>query len=70
MEVAEGACEGLVSRREKGDKGFGYDPLFFVPEYGMTFGELPEGIKNAISHRGRALAAVRDVLETLLRDPE
>ncbi|MDA2915940.1 XTP/dITP diphosphatase [Nitrospinae bacterium AH_259_B05_G02_I21] len=66
LEAAEGACEGLVARRERGDKGFGYDPLFFVPEYGMTFGELPEGIKNAISHRGRALAAARNALEALL----
>lgn len=70
VEVAEGACEGQLSQREMGDKGFGYDPLFFVPEYGMTFGELPEGIKNAISHRGRALTAVRGVLETLLKEAE
>lgn len=68
VEVAEGVCEGLLSRREMGDKGFGYDPLFFVPEYGMTFGELPEGIKNAISHRGRALAAARGALEALLEE--
>ncbi len=53
LEVAEGVCEGLVARRERSDKGFGYDPLFLVPEWGMTFGELPERIKNAISHRGR-----------------
>ncbi len=66
LEVAEGVCEGLVARRERGDKGFGYDPLFLVPEWGMTFGELPEGIKNAISHRGRALAAARNALEALL----
>jgi XTP/dITP diphosphohydrolase len=68
VEVAEGVCEGRLSRREMGDKGFGYDPLFFVPEYGMTFGELPEGIKNAISHRGQALAAARGVLEALLEE--
>ena len=66
LEVAEGVCEGLVARRERGDKGFGYDPLFLVPEWGMTFGELPEGIKNGISHRGRALAAARNALEALL----
>lgn len=66
LEAAEGVCEGLVARRERGDKGFGYDPLFLVPEWGMTFGELPEGIKNAISHRGRALAAARNALEALL----
>ena len=66
VEVAEGVCEGLITREERGDKGFGYDPLFFVPASVLTFGELPEGIKNAISHRGRALAGAREVLEALL----
>lgn len=68
VKVAEGTCEGLVTRAERGEEGFGYDPLFLVPEFGMTFGELPEGIKNSISHRGRALAAARGVLEDLLRE--
>ncbi len=66
VEVAEGVCEGRLTRAERGAEGFGYDPLFLVPAYGLTFGELPEGIKNAISHRGRALAAARGVLEALL----
>jgi XTP/dITP diphosphohydrolase len=66
VEVAEGVCEGLVARTERGDKGFGYDPLFFMPELVLTFGELPEGIKNAISHRGRALQAARKALEELV----
>lgn len=69
VETAEGACEGLITRRAAGEKGFGYDPLFLVPEYGLTFGELPEGIKNRISHRGRALAAARRLLEELLQEP-
>lgn len=69
VELAEGVCEGRVADRELGDKGFGYDPLFYVAAYGMTFGELPEGIKNAISHRGRALAAARKALEALLKEP-
>jgi XTP/dITP diphosphohydrolase len=68
VELAEGVCEGVVLRKERGEKGFGYDPLFLVPDYGLTFGELPEGIKNAISHRGRALAAARPILEQLLAD--
>ena len=67
VEVAEGVCEGFVTREERGDKGFGYDPLFFVPASVLTFGELPEDIKNAISHRGRALAGARKVLEALLK---
>lgn len=68
VEVAEGVCEGFVERQGRGDKGFGYDPLFFVPEYVFTFGELPEGIKNAVSHRGRALQAARKTLEAMLTE--
>lgn len=66
VDLAQGVCEGRVASKERGDKGFGYDPLFCVAEYGMTFGELPEGIKNAISHRGRALAAARRALGAVL----
>jgi XTP/dITP diphosphohydrolase len=69
LECAKGACEGLLTKKARGDKGFGYDPLFLVPEHGLTFGELPEGIKNALSHRGRALAAARKLLEELLEAP-
>ena len=70
VEVAQGACEGLVTRQERGEKGFGYDPVFLVPEHGLTFGELPEELKNSLSHRGRALAAARRVLEEFLEGSE
>ncbi len=52
--VVEGSCEGYILTEEKGQGGFGYDPLFYVPEYGATFAQLPMDIKNQISHRGRA----------------
>jgi XTP/dITP diphosphohydrolase len=49
-----GECRGVVLHEEKGDGGFGYDPLFFIEEYGKTFGELSAEIKNQISHRAVA----------------
>lgn len=52
---ADGACEGVIGRERRGTAGFGYDPLFVVPEYGRTMAELGEEIKNRISHRARAL---------------
>ena len=52
---AEGHCHGLILNELKGAGGFGYDPLFWVPEYHATFGELPLVVKQAISHRTRAL---------------
>lgn len=62
----EGVCEGRVADRSRGDEGFGYDPIFFVPAYGRTMGELPSDIKNQISHRARALAAARSYLVSLI----
>ena len=52
----EGTCEGVITREERGDSGFGYDCIFQPDGYDQTFAELPSDIKNAISHRGRALA--------------
>lgn len=57
-----GKVEGLIMRGERGAGGFGYDPLFMVPEYGKTMAELPLDIKNRISHRGTALRQVVPVL--------
>lgn len=51
----EGMCEGIILNYERGEGGFGYDPVFFVPEYGQTFAEMSLELKNKISHRGRAL---------------
>ena len=58
-ETVEASCTGLIALKPKGKGGFGYDPLFYVPEYGKTMAELPPGIKNRISHRGKALTKLR-----------
>ncbi|NLM27977.1 MAG: XTP/dITP diphosphatase [Clostridiaceae bacterium] len=60
-----GTVEGQISEKPKGDKGFGYDPIFYVPEYGKTFAELPESIKNKISHRAIALQKLRKKLDNI-----
>lgn len=53
--TARGVCEGTILFETRGDNGFGYDPVFFVPELGMTFAEADGARKNAVSHRGNAL---------------
>lgn len=53
--VARGECPGVIARAPHGENGFGYDPIFYLPELGMTYAELPSEQKNAISHRARAL---------------
>lgn len=65
-ETAEGTCEGRITFAPRGAEGFGYDPVFYVPEYGCTMAELPPEIKNRISHRARALQAARPLLDALL----
>ena len=62
----EGVCEGEIALEERGAGGFGYDPVFYIPERSATMAELPEALKNEISHRGRAIAAARPHLERLL----
>lgn len=61
-ETFDGSLPGLILDAPRGAGGFGYDPLFLVPEYGQTFAELPLHIKNRISHRGRALQMLKDSL--------
>lgn len=55
--------EGKIGYSEAGKNGFGYDPIFFLPEYGMTSAEIPEELKNSISHRGKALRHMKEVIE-------
>lgn len=62
--TAAGEVRGEIARRPSGCGGFGYDPLFFLPEMGQTFAELPADIKNRISHRARALQALKQKLDT------
>jgi len=66
-ETFAGQVRGLIMRGERGAGGFGYDPLFMVPEYGKTMAELPLDIKNRISHRGTALRKVIPLLQELAR---
>ncbi len=61
----EGIMEGLIDYEEKGENGFGYDPIFFLPEYQMTSGQLTEEQKNAISHRGKALQLMKTELNRI-----
>lgn len=58
----DGMLPGVILEAPRGEGGFGYDPLFLVPEYGQTFSELPMDIKNAISHRGRAMRQLKAAL--------
>lgn len=65
--TAEGRCDGTIAFAPMGEGGFGYDPVFFVPELKKTFGQLTAEEKSAISHRGRALAVFVEKLETYLK---
>jgi XTP/dITP diphosphohydrolase len=64
--VVEGRCHGVITHERRGTGGFGYDPLFLIPEYHRTFGELSAVVKHALSHRARALAKLRPVLRNVL----
>jgi XTP/dITP diphosphohydrolase len=65
--TVEETFEGIVGWEEKGTNGFGYDPIFYLPERGCTSAELSPEEKNAISHRGKALRAMRIKLEDEIR---
>lgn len=62
----QGEVEGIITAEFRGEEGFGYDPLFFVPEYKKTFAQMSSEEKNAISHRGRALDKLKSELEKLI----
>jgi len=59
---AEGTCEGYIAPTPAGEGGFGYDPIFYLPEFGRTVAQLPLEVKNRLSHRARAIKAVRPLL--------
>jgi len=63
--VCYGECRGMIALEAKGENGFGYDPIFFLPELGKTMAELPSEMKNKISHRARASQKARQVLQQL-----
>ena len=62
VESVEGRVDGRLIWPPRGENGFGYDPIFFVPEHQCSAAELPAEIKNTISHRGRALLKLRELL--------
>ncbi len=66
--VVEGRCHGVIIPEPRGLGGFGYDPLFLIPEYHKTFGELSSRVKHALSHRARALAKLRPELRRLFME--
>jgi XTP/dITP diphosphohydrolase len=61
-QVVEGVVEGVIAEEPRGSGGFGYDPVFFYPPLGRTFGEISDEDKQRVSHRGKALAAARRLL--------
>jgi XTP/dITP diphosphohydrolase len=63
--VVEGRCHGVILKEHRGTGGFGYDPLFLIPEWHQTFGELSPRVKHALSHRARALEQLRPVLRQI-----
>ena len=66
--VCEGICPGIIISTPRGEGGFGYDPIFFLPERGLTMAELPPEEKNRLSHRGRAGQCARPVLMRLVAE--
>ena len=65
--MAEGRLEGVIAREPAGENGFGYDPVFFLPELGLTTAQIPREKKNAISHRGNALRGLMEKLPEFLK---
>lgn len=66
--TVRGVCEGYIAAEPAGSNGFGYDPLFYVPEFGLTIAQMDSDTKNGISHRGNALRKVVEELERILPD--
>lgn len=62
---AEGICPGEITTAPRGEQGFGYDPIFLMPELGLTYAEMSAAQKHELSHRGRAIALLRPQLTTL-----
>ncbi len=66
VDVVEGSCEGIIATERRGANGFGYDPLFLIPSYQKTFGELDLAVKQSMSHRANALRKFLKLLENYL----
>lgn len=68
VETAEGSCEGVITEETRGTAGFGYDPLFYYPSFGRTFGEVEPEVKHSVSHRGSALRAAADIIRRWIKE--
>jgi XTP/dITP diphosphohydrolase len=68
--TVSGTCEGLILEERRGSNGFGYDPIFFVPEKGLAMAELSSDEKNKISHRANALKELKGILDTIIERAE
>lgn len=68
VQYAEGICPGEIIPEERGENGFGYDPIFLIPELGKTMAELDMEEKNKLSHRGRAVRAAHIILKQMLKN--
>ena len=66
LTLAAGTCEGRIALEARGANGFGFDPVFYLPEYQATLAELPAEVKNSISHRARAAQRLRPILAGIL----
>jgi len=66
VHTAGGSCEGIIGFEPRGEHGFGYDPVFYMPEHGQTMAQLAPEIKNRVSHRARAAQAAYPILRKLL----
>ena len=68
VQICSGERYGIITFEPRGDNGFGYDPIFYLPDLGKTMAELPPEVKNQISHRGQAARKAYQVLEKLIND--
>ena len=67
-QIVEGECEGCIALEPRGENGFGYDPIFYLPEYSKTIAEITPDLKNEISHRGKAAKKALPLLEKLFAE--
>lgn len=70
VELCSGECRGIIAFEPRGEEGFGYDPIFYLPELNKTMAELPLELKNRVSHRGRAARKAYHLLERLMGSPK
>ncbi len=70
MQTAFGECRGVIAWGPAGEHGFGYDPVFYMPEHDATMAQLPPDVKNRVSHRARAAAAAVDLIGQMTRQPD